>query len=62
MMSCLTGRERTLDEFKQLIQKAGLKFSRFVDIGTPSKSIVECEKPDLKTQKIYTLFIQRKSG
>lgn len=44
MMSCLTGRERTLDEFKQLIQKAGLKFSRFVDIGTPSKSIVECEK------------------
>ncbi|KFF74378.1 hypothetical protein HX13_09395 [Chryseobacterium sp. P1-3] len=44
MMACLTGRERTLDEFKQLIQKAGLKFTRLVDIGTQSKSIVECEK------------------
>ncbi|MDM1554719.1 hypothetical protein HX126_09155 [Chryseobacterium indologenes] len=44
MMACLTGRERTLDEFKQLIQKAGLKFNRLVDIGTQSKSIVECEK------------------
>lgn len=44
MMACLTGRERTLDEFKQLIQKGGLKFNRLVDIGTQSKSIVECEK------------------
>ncbi len=34
MMACLTGRERTLNEFKQLIQKAGLMFNRLVDIGT----------------------------
>ncbi|MCW1961823.1 methyltransferase [Chryseobacterium viscerum] len=45
MMACLTGRERTLNEFKNLLDKSGLKFNRVVQIGTEVKSIVECEKP-----------------
>jgi hypothetical protein len=44
MLSCLTGRERTLSEFKILIEEAGLHFTRFIDIGTEAKSIIECEK------------------
>lgn len=44
MLSCLTGRERTLSEFKTLIEEAGLHFTRFIDIGTEAKSIIECEK------------------
>ncbi|MGE8433570.1 methyltransferase [Chryseobacterium joostei] len=44
MMACLTGRERTLSEFKMLIEKVGLKFNRLIHIGTEAKSIIECEK------------------
>ncbi|MBV8327672.1 methyltransferase [Chryseobacterium sp.] len=44
MMAALTGRERTLNEFQKLIEEAGLKFTRFMDIGTEAKSIIECEK------------------
>lgn len=44
MMACITGRERTLSEFKELIEKAGLRFSQLISIGMESKSIVECEK------------------
>ncbi|KAA2223509.1 methyltransferase [Chryseobacterium sediminis] len=44
MLACLTGKERTLSEFKMIIEKAGLQFNRVVDIGTEAKSIIECEK------------------
>jgi hypothetical protein len=44
MMACLTGRERSLQEFKMIIEKAGLQFNRLIHIGTEAKSIVECEK------------------
>lgn len=44
MMACITGRERTLNEFIDLIEKAGLRFNRLISIGTEAKSIVECEK------------------
>lgn len=44
MMACLTGRERSLQEFKMIIEKAGLHFNRLIHIGTEAKSIVECEK------------------
>ncbi|WP_167025458.1 methyltransferase [Chryseobacterium sp. Tr-659] len=44
MMACLTGKERSLNEFKALIEKAGLRFNRLINIGTEAKSIVECEK------------------
>ncbi|WP_250255747.1 methyltransferase [Chryseobacterium sp. Marseille-Q3244] len=44
MLACLTGRERTLSEFKVLLEKSGLQFSRLVQIGTEAKSIIECEK------------------
>ncbi len=44
MLACLTGRERTLNEFKILLQRSGLHFNRLVQIGTEAKSIIECEK------------------
>ncbi|WP_160137324.1 methyltransferase [Chryseobacterium sp. c4a] len=44
MMACLTGKERTLNEFKLLIENAGLRFNRFIPIGTDLSSIIECEK------------------
>ncbi|REC59706.1 SAM-dependent methyltransferase [Chryseobacterium pennae] len=44
MLACLTGRERTLSEFKVLLEKSGLQFNRLVQIGTEAKSIIECEK------------------
>lgn len=44
MLACLTGKERTLSEFKTIIEKAGLRFNRLINIGTEAKSIVECEK------------------
>ena len=45
MMACLTGKERSLSEFKIIIERAGLQFNRLVHIGTEAKSIIECEKP-----------------
>jgi hypothetical protein len=50
MLACLTGRERTLNEFKILLQRSGLHFNRLVQIGTEAKSIIECEK-----DKIYRI-------
>lgn len=44
MMTCLTGRERMLSEFKEIIKESGLKFTRFIDIGTEAKSMIEYEK------------------
>ncbi|PWN71776.1 methyltransferase [Chryseobacterium phosphatilyticum] len=44
MMACITGRERSANEFKDLVERAGLQFNRVIDIGTEAKSIVECEK------------------
>lgn len=44
MLACLTGKERTLSEFKMIIEKAGLQFNRLIHIGTDAKSIIECEK------------------
>ncbi|PKF75767.1 methyltransferase, partial [Chryseobacterium sp. PMSZPI] len=44
MMACITGRERTANEFKKLVEKAGFTFHRVIDIGTEAKSIVECKK------------------
>lgn len=44
MMACITGRERTLSEFREIIEKSGLTFNRLIDIGTEAKSIIECEK------------------
>ncbi len=44
MLACLTGKERTLSEFKMLIEKAGLHFTQIIHIGTDAKSIIECEK------------------
>ncbi|WP_336703778.1 methyltransferase [Chryseobacterium indologenes] len=44
MLACLTGKERTLSEFKIIIEKAGLKFNQLIHIGTEAKSIIECEK------------------
>lgn len=44
MMACITGRERTLSEFKELIEKAGLQCNQLISIGTEAKSIIECEK------------------
>ncbi|MBO9690851.1 methyltransferase [Chryseobacterium sp.] len=44
MLACLTGKERSLSEFKTIIERAGLRFNRLIQIGTESKSIIECEK------------------
>nr|WP_315034431.1 methyltransferase [uncultured Chryseobacterium sp.] len=44
MMGCLTGREKTLSEFKMLLEKAGLKFNCVVQIGIELISVIECEK------------------
>lgn len=44
MLACLTGRERTLSEFRVLLEKSGLQFNRLIQIGTEAKSIIECEK------------------
>ncbi|MEG0925215.1 methyltransferase [Chryseobacterium sp.] len=44
MMACLTGRERTLSEFKTIVEKAGLKLNCLIHIGTEAKSIIECVK------------------
>ncbi|ASE61433.1 hypothetical protein EG352_04610 [Chryseobacterium indologenes] len=44
MMACLSGKERTLNDFKSLIKDAGLQFNRIIQIGTDLSSIIECEK------------------
>lgn len=44
IMAMTTGKERTLSEFKTLIEKAGLTFKRLILTGTEISSIVECEK------------------
>ena len=35
MMVCCTGRERTLDEYCALIEKAGFHFSKVIPIRSP---------------------------
>lgn len=44
MMSCLGGKERTLSEFKELIENSGLAFKRLIPLETDLSSIIECEK------------------
>lgn len=44
IMAMTTGKERTLNEFKVLIEKAGLTFKRLIQTDTEVSSIVECEK------------------
>lgn len=45
IMAMTTGKERTLNEFKQLLQRAGLVFNQLISTSTEVSSIVECEKP-----------------
>ncbi|PIF46129.1 O-methyltransferase [Chryseobacterium sp. 52] len=44
IMALTTGKERTLSEFKVLVEKAGLTFKRLIQTDTEISSIVECEK------------------
>lgn len=44
IMAMTTGKERTLNEFKYLIEKSGLTFKRLIQTDTEISSIVECEK------------------
>lgn len=44
IMALTTGKERTLSEFKILIEKAGLTFKTLILTDTEISSIIECEK------------------
>lgn len=44
IMAMTTGKERTLSEFKSLVEKSGLTFKRLILTDTEISSIVECEK------------------
>jgi hypothetical protein len=44
IMAMTTGKERTLSEFKNLLEKAGLTFKRLIQTDTEISSIVESEK------------------
>lgn len=44
IMAMTTGKERTLNEFKYLIEQSGLTFKRLIQTDTEISSIVECEK------------------
>lgn len=44
IMAMTTGKERTLSEFKKLIEASGLTFKRLIQTDTEISSIIECEK------------------
>jgi hypothetical protein len=44
VMAMATGKERTFNEFKNLLEKAGLIFKRLIHTSTEVSSIIECEK------------------
>lgn len=44
ILAMTTGKERTLSEFKMIIERAGLKFNRLIETETEISSIIECEK------------------
>lgn len=44
IMTLTTGKERTLNEFKSLIERAGLTFNRLIETDTQISSIIECQK------------------
>lgn len=44
MLVATGGKERTEDEFRDLFEKAGLKFNRVINLSIPDVSIVEGEK------------------
>lgn len=44
IMALTTGKERTLTEFKYLLEQSGLTFKRLILTDTEISSIVECEK------------------
>jgi len=44
IMAMTTGKERTLNEFKNLLQKSGMAFNRLIHTDTQISSIIECEK------------------
>ena len=44
MLVCLTGKERTLSEFKMSIEKAGLKFTQPIPIETEAKAFLNVKK------------------
>lgn len=39
------GKERTVSEFKNLVERAGLRYNRLILTNTELSSIIECEKP-----------------
>ena len=44
IMALTTGKERTLAEFKHVIEQAGLTFTGLIQAGTEISSMVECQK------------------
>ncbi|WP_181390428.1 methyltransferase [Sphingobacterium athyrii] len=44
ILAMTTGQERTLSEFKTIIERAGLKFNRLIETETETEisSIIEC--------------------
>jgi len=44
IMAMTTGKERTLSEFKYLVEQSGLTFKKLIQTNTEISSIVECEK------------------
>lgn len=44
IMALTTGKERTLNEFKHIINEAGLTFKRVIHTNTEISSLIECEK------------------
>ncbi|MGI9653340.1 methyltransferase [Chryseobacterium sp. RLHN22] len=44
IMAMTTGKERTLSEFKFLLESAGLTFKNLIQTATEISSIIECEK------------------
>lgn len=44
ILAMTTGQERTLSEFKTIIERAGLKFNRLIETETEISSIIECGK------------------
>lgn len=45
IMAMTTGKERTLEEFRSLIERSGLRFTRLIETDTEISGIVECQKP-----------------
>ncbi|WP_316779111.1 methyltransferase [Pedobacter antarcticus] len=44
IMAMTSGKERTLKEFKHLLEASGLSFTRLIETTTEVSSIIECEK------------------